>query len=65
MKIPVRLSDGVEKMANVLIDTGAEVNLMAPGFLSNAGLLETPETKVNVLVANKRPLAGGSRACTP
>ena len=65
MKIPVRLSDGVKKMAHVLIDTGAEVNLIRPGFLSKSGLLETPETKMNLLVANKQPLAGGSQACTP
>ena len=65
MKTPVRFSDGVEMMAHVLIDTGAEVNLIRPGFLSNAGLLETPETKMNLLVAKKQPLAGGSRACTP
>ena len=65
MKIPVHFSDGVEKMAHVLIDTGAEVNLIRPGFLSNPGLLETAETKMNLLVANKQPPAGGSRACIP
>ena len=64
MKIPVPFSDGVKKMAHVLIYTGAEVNLIGPGFLSNPGLLETPETEMNLLVANKQPLAGGSQACT-
>ena len=59
MKVPVRFSSGVEKMAHVLIDIGAEINLIRPGFLPGDKLFGTPQHKINLMVANEQSMRGG------
>ena len=64
MKIPIRFSDGVQKMAHVLVDTGAEISLIHPGFLPQGSPLDTPQKELRLLVANRQPLRGGDKACS-
>ena len=64
MKVLVRFSSGVEKMAHVLVDTGAEINLIRSGFLPSPKLFETPHHKINLMVANKQSMKGGEQACS-
>ena len=58
MKVPV------EKMEHVLVDTGAEINLIRSGLLPSSKLFETPHHKINLMVANKQSMKGGEQACS-
>ena len=66
MKVPIRLSNGVEVIAHVLVDDGAELVLVRSGFINDISdqLWQKPEQKVNLVVANQTPLGGGSRGCS-
>ena len=66
MKVPIRLSNGVEVIAHVLVDDGAELVLFGSGFIDDIGdqLWQKPEQKVNLVVANQTLLGGGSRECS-
>ena len=65
MKVPIRLSNGVEVIAHVLVDDGAELVLVRSGFIKDISdqLWQKPEQKVHLVVANQTPLGGGSRRC--
>ena len=66
MKVPIRLSNGVEVIAHVLVDDGAALVLFGSGFIDDIGdqLWQKPEQKVNLVVANQTLLGGGSRECS-
>ena len=64
MNEPVRFLSGLEKMAHVLVDTGAEMNLIRSGFLPSPKLCETPHHKNNLIVANKQSMKGVEQACS-
>ena len=65
MKLPIRLSNGVEVIAHVLVDDGAKLVLVRSGFNYNISdqLWQKPEQKVNLMGANQTLLGGGSRGC--
>ena len=64
--MPIRPSDGVEVIAHVLMDDGAELVLVRSGFINGISdqLWQKPEQKVSLVVANQTPLGGGSRRCS-
>ena len=51
-------------MAQVLVDTGAKINLIPPGFLPDSKLFDTPKHNINLMVVDEQSMRGGERACT-
>ena len=60
MAILAHLQNGEEQILKVLIDTGAQANLVRLGLLPDCILRETQE-KLNLRTANGQKLAGGER----
>jgi len=60
MKIRVLLSNGAEKDLYVLVDTGAEANLVRKGLLSDS-LMRNAREPLSFVTASGQPLEGGKR----
>ena len=58
MELRVRLPSGDEKTLKVLIDTGAEANLIKEGVLSKSEFVRA-EKRLFFVTANGRPMKGG------
>ncbi len=61
LKIPVTLPNGTKKHLSLLVDTGAEANLVNVDLFPSH-LLHTPGTRVNFVTASGHPLRGGDLA---
>ena len=61
LKIPARLDNGDEVVLSVLIDTGAEANLVRTRVLPSS-MFFPAQTPLNLVTANGCPLMGG-RSC--
>ena len=60
MKVSVLFSNGTRKIMSVLVDTGAEANLVRKGFLDDFFLRNAREP-LSFVTANGQPLEGGKR----
>ena len=60
MNIQVRTNDGTRKSVSVLVDTGAEANLVRGG-LFNDSLMRNAREPLSFVTANGQPLEGGKR----
>ena len=59
MNIQVRTNDGTRKSVSVLVDTGAEANLVRGG-LFNDSLMRNAREPLSFVTANGQPLEGAS-----
>lgn len=60
MPILVGLPNGVQKLMNVLVDTGAQVNLIRSGLVE-PGLMDVAVEPVRLLAANNQVIEGGDK----
>jgi hypothetical protein len=60
LKVPVTQENGAKRTISVLVDTGAEANLIRKGFLDDSLLKNTAEP-LSFVTASGQPLDGGKR----